>query len=104
MPPTGQKKRARSAPPAARAQAPATPDKEQSTAEHAELEPLPDGKAYDSLDENDGPPEPSADCLVLDEEELLGLDEYAPRYDPYTEPPARRPAMAPAVAPAVAPA
>ena len=50
---------------------------------HTELEPLPDGKAYDSLDENDGPLEPSADCLMLDEVEILGLDEHPLRHDPY---------------------
>ena len=93
MPPA-KKKRSRSAPPAARAQAVAAETSPAAVVAVTELEQLPDGKGYDSLDEADGPPQPSADCLVLEEEELVGLDDFAPRNDPDAEPPPKAPAVA----------
>ena len=58
-----------------------------------ELEPLPSGKAYESLDEGDAPPR--ADQL-LEDEQLLGLQEQAPTKEPAetTPPPAASPAPA----------
>ena len=93
MPPKQRGKRSRSAPPAARgAEAPAGATA--NAPEVTELEVLPDGKGYESLDENDGPPQPSPDCLVLEDEELVGLDEHAPKDNPDGAPPAEAAAAA----------
>eukprot|EP00325_Prymnesiales_sp_UTEX-LB-985_P008044 CAMPEP_0174704852 /NCGR_PEP_ID=MMETSP1094-20130205/8285_1 /TAXON_ID=156173 /ORGANISM="Chrysochromulina brevifilum, Strain UTEX LB 985" /LENGTH=97 /DNA_ID=CAMNT_0015902943 /DNA_START=127 /DNA_END=417 /DNA_ORIENTATION=+ len=86
-------KHSRSAPPAARAAGTAY-----STADILhdvqELEALPDGTAYDSLDKSDRPPRSSKHLLVIDDEALLvGLDEYAPKENPDGEPPAKAPAV-----------
>ena len=78
-------KRSRSAPPAARAAA--TAENNATGAAENELEDLPPDKGYKSLDENDGPPRPSAWCLVLEDEELVGLEEHAPKECPDGEPP-----------------
>ena len=82
-------KRSRSAPPAARAAATAENDAAGPAANffQNELEDLPSDKGYESLDDNDGPPRPSAWCLVLEDEELVGLEEHAPKENPDGEPP-----------------
>jgi hypothetical protein len=82
-------KRSRSAPPAARAAATAENNAAGPAANlfQNELEDLPLDKGYESLDDNNGPPRPSASCLVLEDEELIGLEEHAPKQNPDSEPP-----------------
>ncbi|KAL1519343.1 hypothetical protein AB1Y20_022869 [Prymnesium parvum] len=44
-----------------------------------ELEEVPSGKGYESLDEDDAPPRGNQ---LLEDEELVGLEEYAPEQEP----------------------